>query len=60
MRLRDREVHYRQANGIITMEDTARARRADAAATKRAEEKRQLAAKQATKGQALPGIEVKG
>ena len=58
MRLRDREAFLRKQNGIVTVSDMRRALKAESAAERKAMERRQRAAKDATKGQALPGLEV--
>lgn len=58
MRLREREAFYRQQDHVVTINDVQRALKAADLAAEKAEERRKRAAKEATKGQALPGIEV--
>lgn len=54
MRLHEREAIYRQQNGVLTMDDMVRERKAQEAAAVKVQEKAKKTLKDATKGPALP------
>lgn len=56
MRLRERQAFYDRKNGIVTIDDVHRALRGAEVAAKLAEERRQKAAKEATKGMPLADL----
>lgn len=53
MRLTEREALMRRNRGVVTMEDMARVRKTEEAQARREEEKRDRAAKDATRGPSL-------
>ncbi len=54
MRLHEREAYFRRQNGVVTMDDVARERRAQEIAAEKIQERAKKNLKDATKGPALP------